>query len=236
MLTLWSDFMRRTAHPLKDARNLKDLLARLGDVPLERIRADPLLGTATKNDLIRILDDENVPCELVDGILVQKPTGFLKGILTARVICHLGNFAESNDRGVVFAWNAPFGMTRYLVRSPDASFVSRDRLPGKLVPSEPISSLIPELTVEVLSPSNTTSEMLRKRQEFFLAGTQLFWIVDPNKCTVQVYTAPEDCTTLTEADTLTGGDVLPGFTLKLADLFARVPKPSAKAPKKQKKP
>jgi Uma2 family endonuclease len=177
-----------------------------------------------------------LPCELIDGTLVQKATGFLKGILTARVICHLGNFAESNDRGVVFAWNAPFRMTRYLVRSPDVSYVSWDRLPGKMVPAEPIPSLIPELAVEVLSPSNTTSEMLRKRKEFFLAGTQLFWIVDPNKRTVQVYTAPEDSTTLTEADTLTGGDVLPGFTLKLVDLFARVPKPPAKAPKKRKKP
>ena len=96
--------------------------------------------------------------------------------------------------------------------------------------------MTPRFAIDILSPGNTDAEMLRKRKEFFLAGTQLFWIVDPDKRTVQVYTAPEDFTTLTEADTLTGGDVLPGLTLKLADLFARVPKPSAKAPKKRKKP
>ena len=74
--------------------------------------------------------------------------------------------------------------------------------------------------VEVLSPSNTRREMRRKRQLFFGAGTQLFWIIDPRPRTVQVYTDPRQFTTLTAADRLTGGTVLPGFDVAVGDVFS----------------
>lgn len=228
--------MPRTIGSLIDAKNFKEVLARLGNIPPERIRWHPYPGTATECDLLRINGREDVLCELIDGVLVEKPVGAQEGYLASELIQALGPFAKSHDLGAVFAPDTPLRVFAGLVRLPDVCFVSWERLPGKMVPAEPIPNLIPELTVEVLSPSNTTSEMLRKRKEFFLAGTQLFWIVDPNKRTVNVYTAPDDFETLGESDTLTGGDVLPGFTLKLADLFARVPKPPAKAPKKRQKP
>ena len=62
-----------------------------------------------------------------------------------------------------------------LVRIPDVSFVSWDRLPEGKVPSEPIPALAPDLAVEVLSQGNTAKEMNRKRREYFEAGVRLVW-------------------------------------------------------------
>jgi len=70
--------------------------------------------------------------------------------------------------------------------------------------------------------SNTKAEMNRKRQEYFQAGVRLVWEIDPDARTVAVYTGPEQCTTLTQDQTLDGGDVLPGFTLSLRELFAEL--------------
>jgi Uma2 family endonuclease len=85
--------------------------------------------------------------------------------------------------------------------------------------------------VEVLSKGNTPKEIQRKLKEYFLAGTRLVWVVDPRQRHVRVYTAPDRFVVLTEADTLDGGDVLPGFQLPLRELFALVPQ-SPKKPGK----
>jgi Uma2 family endonuclease len=107
-----------------------------------------------------------------------------------------------------------------LVRIPYVAFVSWNRLPDRRVPREPIPGLAPDLAVEVLSESNTPGEMARKRQEYFAAGVRLVWVVDPEARTVEVFTTPEHCTVLHEEHTLEGGEVLPGLTLPLRELFA----------------
>jgi Uma2 family endonuclease len=70
--------------------------------------------------------------------------------------------------------------------------------------------------------------MERKLKEYFLAGSRLVWLVDLEIRIVSVYTSPDEVTVLREGDTLSGGDVLPGFTLPLKQLFARVPRASSK--------
>src|SRR5262249_4619110 len=92
----------------------------------------------------------------------------------------------------------------------------------KMVPSEPMPDLAPNLAVEVLSKNNTKEEMERKLKEYFLTGVELVWFVDPVKRRVQVYTSPDESRVLGEGDELDGGDVLPGFKLRLRKLFARV--------------
>jgi|SRR5438067_13903227 len=119
-----------------------------------------------------------------------------------------------------------------LVRAPDVSFVSWAKRPEKTVPSDPISHLIPDLAVEVLSPKNTRGEILRKLKEYLLGGVRVVWVVDPRKRTADVYTAPDKKTSLDESGTLDGGDVLPGFRVPLAKLFERLEKPRPKRRKK----
>jgi Uma2 family endonuclease len=107
-----------------------------------------------------------------------------------------------------------------LVRVPDAAFVSWARVPGGRVPAEPVPDLVPDLVVEVLAQGNTPGEMARKLGEYFAAGVRLAWLVDPDARTVTVHGSPLRATVLSEAETLDGGDVLPGFTLPLGSLFA----------------
>jgi Uma2 family endonuclease len=103
------------------------------------------------------------------------------------------------------------------------SFVSWSRPPKREVPDDPIAGLAPDLAVEVLSKGYTKKEMQRKLREYFLAGVQLVWFVDPARRVVQVYTAPDQCLTLTEDQTLEGGEVLPGLALPLKKVVARTP-------------
>ena len=108
-----------------------------------------------------------------------------------------------------------------LVRLPDVSFVSRQRLPGGKIPREAIPHLAPDLAVEVISQGNTPQEMDRKLREYFEAGVKLVWYVYPQTRTVRVHTAPERVLELGEDQTLEGGDVLLGFSVPIRDWFRR---------------
>ncbi len=108
-----------------------------------------------------------------------------------------------------------------LVRIPDASFISWERLPGRRIPRDLIADLAPDLAVEVISKHNTPEEMDRKRDDYFGAGVGQVWYVDHSpRRQVRVYTAAERFTVITEEQTLDGGDLLPGFKLGLKAFFA----------------
>jgi Uma2 family endonuclease len=203
---------------------IADVLDHLGGIDPRRIRLSPPPGKATEKDLLRFLSRKERLCELVDGILVEKMTGLMKSAIAADVGAHLGKFVDDNDLGMVAGAAGPLRLMTNLVRLPDVSSISWDQWPLHEYPTEPIPSLYPDLAVEVLSEGNTAEEKERKLKDYFLAGTRLIWFVDPESRTVQVYTSPEDSITLTERDTLDGGDVLPGFQLPLKELFARVPR------------
>ena len=202
---------------------LADLLDRLGHVPAGRIRFRPPLGTATEADVLAALEAPRKRlCELVDGVLVEKAMGFGESVLALFLAELLNAFVRPRNLGLV---SGPDGILRLgagNVRIPDVAFTSWDRLPGRRRPAAPIPDLAPDLAVEVLSPSNTAAEMARKRAEYFAAGVQLVWEVDPRARAVRVYTTPDRMTELRDTDVLSGGAVLPGFGLVVRDLFAEL--------------
>ncbi len=203
-------------------RTLADLLQRLGHVPLERIRFRPSPGTATEGDVLEIASREGRLCELVDGVLVEKPMGYEESILAVFLGRMLGNFVTPRNLGHV---SGEAGMMRLfpgLVRIPDVAFASWDRFPQRSLSGEPIPNLAPDLAVEVLSRSNTLAEMRIKTDEYFAAGVRQVWLVDPNSRTVTVLEAADRSATLHEQDVLDGGTVLPGFTITLRELFAEL--------------
>jgi Uma2 family endonuclease len=214
---------------------ISDVLERLGDIPLSRIRIYPAPGTATERDLLAVLDHSNRLCELVDQTLVEKPMGTLESCLAGDLIRLLGNFVAEHDLGILTAPDGTLRLMPGLVRLPDVAFISWNQLPSRKYPNEPIASLIPELAVEVLSDSNTRGEMERKLKEYFLAGSQVVWLVDPESRTVDVHTAPDRFVSLHEGDVLDGGNVLPGFRLSLEQLFARVEKPRHRRPGRKRR-
>jgi Uma2 family endonuclease len=208
------------AAPSAVPETLADLVRQLGGIPLKRIRLRPLPGTATERDVLAVERRENRLCELVDGVLVEKAVGFRESLVACALIEFLRAFVRPRKLGVVAGPDGMVRLTSGLVRIPDVSFVSWDRLPGRRVPSKPIPRLAPNLAVEVLSETNTKREMARKLREYFKAGVVLAWLIDPKARTVTVYTAVDHSVVLDETQTLDGAPVLPGFHLPIAELFA----------------
>jgi Uma2 family endonuclease len=202
---------------------LADLVRRVGSVPLERIPARPAPGTATEADVLARLGGEKRLYELVDGVLVEKAMGYYESLLAGILIQILNNFLGKHDLGIVLGESGTLRLAPGLVRIPDVSFISWSHFPGRELPAEPIPDLSPDLAVEVLSEGNTTQEMALKLREYFSAGVRLVWYVDPAARTAAAYTSPETADHITADDHLAGGDVLPGFTLRLGDWLDRVP-------------
>ena len=165
---------------LSAPETLADLLERLGGVPLDRIRMQPAPGAATPNDVLRLCEGEpKILCELVEGVLVEKPMGHFESRLAFWLIVAFGKYLEVNDIGIAAGADGPHRLNSGLVRLPDVAFISYDRIPEEAQPATPTPDWIPNLAVEIISSSNTDAEMDRKRREYFEAGVQLVWIVDP---------------------------------------------------------
>jgi Uma2 family endonuclease len=110
------------------------------------------------------------------------------------------------------------------VRIPDVSFVSNERLRAWKGRSEPIPSIAPDLAIDILSEGNTPAEMRRKLREYFDAGTNLVWIIDPATRTAEVYTSADRVQQIAADGMLVGGNVLPGFAIQLGELFSETDK------------
>ncbi len=132
-----------------------DLVQRLGNIPLERIRFTPPPGTATERDLLAAMRRSDRLYELVDGTLVEKAMGLSESMIAAQIIQKIGNFAEEYDLGMAAGADGTVRLLKGLVRIPDVSFFCWDKFPGRVLPAKPIPDLFPDLAVEVLSKTNT---------------------------------------------------------------------------------
>jgi len=205
---------------IPQSESLADLLHRIGDVPLERILARPAPGEATPADVLRLCDGEPKRlCELVDGVLMEKAMGHRESRLAFELGGQLRDYLKTNKLGILAGADGPYHLDEHLVRFPDLSFVAWENIPRDADPNTPIPDWVPSLAIELISPGNTRGEMRRKLDDYFNAGVEQVWYVYPDERVVRVYTSVEDCRTLTEADELDGGQLLPGFRLSVRELF-----------------
>jgi len=210
------------------------VLRKLG-VPAHRVFLDPRPGTATLKDVIRLVDgDQKRLVELVDKTLVEKAMGIQAAYLALRLAIILDAFNEKcGDVAMILGADAMFQLMPKLVRLPDVSLTNWDRLPGRVVPKEAVAEFVPDFAVEAISKGNTTKEMTRKLNEYFAAGIRVVWFIYPVKRIVRVFSSPKVYLDFGEADTLDGGDFLPGFKLPVSQLFEKLG--PAEEPKKKKK-
>jgi Uma2 family endonuclease len=198
-----------------------DLLDQLGGIPPRRVLLSPIPGTATEQDLVHDAEARRGRiCELVDGVLVEKAMGSYESAVALALTYFVREYLRRHPLGVLLGES---GMVRLLagrVRSPDLSFLSWERLGSRHFPWQPVLAVPLDLAVEVLSESNTKAEMEGKLREYFAAGVRLVWYIDPRTRTAGVYTAADHLQPIEADGSLTGGEVLPGFTLSLRDLFA----------------
>jgi Uma2 family endonuclease len=213
--------------PPRKIWTVADLHRKFGPIPFERIRQDPPPGCGTVEDVDRLNNHEDRLYELVDGILVEKTLGLDESRIAMKLGTRISNFVDDEGLGVVAGADGTIQLDIDLVRIPDVSFFSWDRLPGGEMPTEPVPLLVPDLAVEVISKNNTRKEMDDKLEEFFDKGVRLVWYVRPKIRVVDVYTSPERFTRLTASMQLDGGDVLPGFSVRVGELFELPKRPGA---------
>ena len=159
--------------------------------------------------------------ELVKGELVEvPPAGGLHALIVKVFLRLLDPFVLARNLGEVFADGLGYiiGRNPDIVRVPDVSFVSRARLPAGGIP-EGFIPFAPDLAVEIVSPGDRAEEVYGKVREYLAAAARLVWVVWPRHRAVTVYTANGEVRELREGDELDGGAVLPGFRVRVAELF-----------------
>ena len=168
------------------------------------------------------LPDTGQRLELVKGKLFEMPPpGARHGSVAVEIATLLNIHVRANQLGRVFAAETGFILSRNpdTVRAPDASFVAAQSLPAGELPTGYLEHS-PDLVVEVVSPSDTAREVREKVEDWLRAGTRLVWVINPATRSAAVYRALGDSEHLSEGDSLEGGDVLPGFSCILGDLFS----------------
>ena len=176
------------------------------------------MGTLITGEQLMRLPRHDKRYELVKGELIEmSPPGGEHGECAGRIHHFLSEFVDKHDLGRTGV-ESGFYLARNpdTVRGPDVLFISKERLdPG--IEVEGYYEVIPDLVVEVISPNDTFHEISEKIAEYLAAGVRLVWVLNPKRRSVIVYPGGH---TLTEEDILTGGDVLPGFSVSISRLFS----------------
>lgn len=168
------------------------------------------------------MPDDGHRYELVEGELqTMAPAGERHGQVTVTITALVWNHVHAHNLGRCYAAETGFVIQRGpdTVRAPDLAFVGNERLKG--APSEVFSTLVPDLVVEVVSPTDRASEVTTKALVWLDYGVRLVWVIDPRAQLVTLHT-PGDVIGLIRGEhaVLDGGAVLPGFRVPLGELFA----------------
>jgi Uma2 family endonuclease len=156
--------------------------------------------------------------ELVIGHPEEKQMGGARhGGIGARLLVRLGGYVEAHKLGAVYGPD-----TSYQIgpneRIPDVSFVSASRIPFDGEP-QGIWPIAPDLAVEIVSPNDLYEKVITKVEDYFGAGVRQVWLISPEHRSVTIYRTPTQLAILTEAEDLSGDDLILGFRCPVADLF-----------------
>jgi Uma2 family endonuclease len=174
----------------------------------------------TVDELLHMPDD-GFRYELVRGELRRMtPAGSQHGRIAVRITWRLARHVEENQLGTVYAAETGFRLSSNpdTVRAPDVAFVSCARIEA-IGEIESFWPEAPELAVEVISPGDSYADVEEKVFGWLDAGTKMVVVINPRQRSATVYKSPTDITTLTGADVLDGGDVVPGFELAVQEIF-----------------
>ena len=174
----------------------------------------------TADELFKLPKDE-ARGELIQGVFYPAmPTGGRHGEIEALLAWRLLNVVQPSGRGRVMTGDPGIVLERGpdTVRAPDVAYFSPERLPPETDITRFLDA-VPDLAVEIVSPSNRPSEIREKAEMWTSFGARLVWVVWPETMAVDVYRPEEPVATLTEGDTLTGQDVLPEFSCPVREIF-----------------
>ena len=185
------------------------------------------MAHATREDVVLMTPEEFLVHSLPDGkaelvrgeLRVTPPAGGPHLCVSSNIHTLLSVYLKGRGLGRAFG-DGGYELVQLpqTVRAPDASFVRADRLPVEGI-GPGLLKLAPDLAVEVLSPSESASELEEKLDDYSACGTPLVWVVDPVRRTVMIVASDAPVRWLREGDVLDAGDVIPGFSCAVAELF-----------------
>ncbi len=176
----------------------------------------------TAEELWDMPDIPGKQLELVRGELIAVPSPGAIHILIAALLYRLIYASVSERRlGIVFGDNMGYVLSRGpdTVRIPDVSFIAWDHVPESGIP-EGSWQMPPDLAVEVVSPTDHADDVYDKAREYVESGVRIVWVLWSKRRAVSVHTRDEKTAELGSDDTLDGGNVLPGFSVRVGELFA----------------
>jgi Uma2 family endonuclease len=182
----------------------------------------------TPDDVLRL--EEQGLYELVEGKLIEKQTSRLANLTAGRIAAFLNAIAMKTNAFEVLPGQTfqCFPDDPDKLRRPDVAVIVHR--PGLVLPDEGHLRVVPDLVIEVISPTDKIYELDEQLEDYRNAGVKVAWVVNPKACTVEVHHLDRDDYTidvLDEKDTLTGGSIVPDFSVPVRDL---PPRPSAAAP------
>ena len=185
--------------------------------------ASAVLGEAPASVAVRPTDHD-VLYEIVNGLPVELPPMSVYATwIASRLHTCLDVYAAERALGtVVSEMLFVLDGERDVRRRPDVAFVSVERWPwDRELPESGDWDVVPELAVEVVSPADEFSDVVAKVRQYFHYGVRLVWVIVPEERQVYVYDSPSRVRIIDTADTLTGGDLLPGLVVSVGSLFER---------------
>jgi Uma2 family endonuclease len=172
----------------------------------------------TADDLELMPDDDSVQIELDEGELITMPlAGWDHGDRENHIAFLLTLHVREHQLGKVFTGDTGFRLSDDTVRAPDVAFVRKERVES--IRSKGFAKGVPDLAVEIFSPSDNVRQLMRKVKQYFAAGCHTVWIVYPERREINVLEASGADRLLTASDTIDAPDLLPGFSVPVAELF-----------------
>jgi Uma2 family endonuclease len=159
--------------------------------------------------------------EVIGGELIMSPAGFDHGAIIMRIAGPLWNFVRSTGLGETFDGQTGCRMKSGDVLSPDVSFATKASMQVQRKKRKAFFQGSPDLVVEVLSPGDRLSVTKEKIEQYFENGAKLAWVIHPKSRTVHVYREGKfPSAILSLKDKFDGEEVLPGFSLPVANIFS----------------
>lgn len=169
---------------------------------------------------VAVVPDGESLYELYYGRRVEKAVSAIAVLLANRLARLIGNHADQHDLGeAVLEMLIDLDPAVRLQRRPDVAFLCVKRGVELEVDESAAWAVVPDLAVEVISPSNLAEDVEEKLDEYFAAGVRRVWVIYPRSRKLHDHTSPTTCTRIPVDGVIDGGDILPGFQFQLADPF-----------------
>lgn len=184
------------------------------DVHRLQLEPDQFLQFCTDNP------DKKFELTAQKELVILPPTGFDTGWKNADLITQLNIWSKTDGTGISFDSDTLFRLPNGAIRSPDAAWIDRrraDRLTAK--ERKGIATICPDFVVEFRSPGDRVGALKAKIVEYIENGARLGWLIDPTRRRVYLYRPGEPVEMLDNPEYVSGDPVLPGFKLRVREIF-----------------